>query len=617
MKKLLFNVLLLAVLVAILLGATFLSNKFTNTMSIDLTDEKIYSLSAGSQNIAKTLNEPITLNLYFSQTSSVGMTAIRDYKSRVASLLQEYVKLSKGKLQLRVIDTLPFSEAEDQAVSFGLIAATNGEDEDAIYFGLVGKSENDTVVIGFFDPAKEAFLEYDISSLLHKLNNPTPVRLTIVSDLQIAGGQNPLTGVKTPSFVLYQRLQEMFDVSLISSSDELLPANTQLLMLWHPQNINHSLLVSIDQFLMKQGKAMVLLDPHYESDPMAQMGSVGVNASSLPLLASYGINFDSENIVLDSITGLDVRNPDGGVSRHMGFLGLTLDQINTKDITSSDLDTINGASFGTLALGTNSLLTQTTLLSSSASNSLVSAQTYMATRNPAAFAQNFSKSDIPFTLAARFTGPAQSHFANELASVSDDDFVAQSNNLTMVVIADADIAADRFWVQLSSFFGETISTSFADNADFILNTLENLSGSSGLIGIRSRASVAKPFLKVQAIRVAAEEKFKQQEQRLQQDLEQTELKLEELQNANDSLALSNDEQRTIADFTKQRANIRKSLREVQFQLQRDISKLGDKVKVANIVVAPILLVLMLLLFAKLLSRRAPKNMTDNLTKDSA
>jgi ABC-type uncharacterized transport system involved in gliding motility auxiliary subunit len=264
------------------------------------------------------------------------MTGIRDYKGRVESLLKEYVKLSDGKIRLQIIDTVPFSDSEDQAASFGLTAATNGSDEDAIYFGLAGSNSNEDVIIGFFDPAKEAFLEYDISSVLYTLNNPDPVRLTIVTDLQVAGGENPLTGVKTPPFLLYQRLQEMFNVSVISSSEESLPANTQLLMLWHPQNIREPLLLSIDQFLMREGKALALLDAHYESDPMAQMGSVGVNTSTLPILVSYGINFDGENVVLDSSSGLEVRNPDGGVSRHYGFLGLTRQRINTNDITSAD-----------------------------------------------------------------------------------------------------------------------------------------------------------------------------------------------------------------------------------------------------------------------------------------
>lgn len=606
MKKIIFNFMLALILGSLLLGGTLLSNTFVNSVSLDLTDEKIYTLSEGSQEVAGNIKAPITLRLFFSQSSSVGMTAIRDYKGRVESLLKEYVKLGDGKIRLQVIDTVPFSDSEDQAASFGLTVATNGSDEDAIYFGLAASNISDTMTIGFFDPSKEAFLEYDISSLLHTLNNPDPIRLTIVTDLQVAGGENPLTGVKTPSFVLYQRLQEMFNVSVISSSDESLPTDTQLLMLWHPQNIREPLLLSIDQFLMRKGKALALLDAHYESDPMAQMGSVGVNTSSLPILASYGIKFDGKRVVLDASSGLEVRNPDGGVSRHYGFLGLTRQRINTSDITSADLDIINGASFGTLGLDTNSQLTQSVLLSSSPTNDLIDAASYMATRNPTKFTENFTANDKPLTLAARYTGRASSHFAGKPASFTMENVVLETASFTMAIIADADIAADRFWVQKSSFFDETVATPFANNADFILNTLENLSGSDGLIGIRSRGTFARPFLKVQAIQIRAEERYKKQEQRLRNELEQTEAQLAQLQSSGDSLALTPQQQSTINDFTRQRASIRKSLRDVQFQLKRDIDKLGNFIKFTNIVITPLLAVLLLFAMALIFRKRAPK-----------
>jgi ABC-type uncharacterized transport system involved in gliding motility auxiliary subunit len=607
MKNTFSSVLLFTLLGAIFLGAMVINNTFLNSISLDLTDQKIYSLSKGSQDIASSIDEPITLYLFFSQSNSTGMTAVRDYKARVESLLQEYVKLGNGNIVLELIDPEPFSDAQDKADSFGLTAAPTGTAQNTIYFGLAGtNSLDDAMVIGFFDPTKETFLEYDISSMLYKLSEPEIVQLTIVSDLQVAGGQNPLTGATTPAYVLYQQLQEMFEVSLISSSDESLPDKTQLLLLWHPQNINETLLQSIDQFLMQDGKALALLDAHYESDPMTQMGSVGANSSILPLLSTYGIMFDSSAVVLDALTGLEVRSSDGDINRHLGFLGLTSDQINNNDITTSDLDSINGASFGTLALTANSQLSQTVLLNSSTSSDLMPSQNYMATRDPTVFTDNFTKGDKHFILAARYSGPASSYFADLQITSNAQALVTQTANINLVVIADADLAADRFWVQQSNFFGQAVFTPFANNGDFILNILENLSGSAELIGVRSRGTFARPFTKVQAIQAVAEEKFRAQEKRLQGQLEQTETQLAAIQTQGDSLALSAEQEAAIASFTEQRVAIRKSLRDVQFQLQRDIDELGNILKLINIVAAPLVLVLLLLLTAKLFKKRAPK-----------
>lgn len=610
MKRTISNILFFALLTCVFLGAIIVNNTYLQNINVDLTTEKIYSLSEGSEQIAARVNEPITLYLFFSESTSSGMTVIRDYKARVESLLKEYERLSKGKIRLEVIDPQPFSEAEDRAASFGLTAASTGVGQDTIYFGLAAtNSLDDAMVISFFDPQKEAFLEYDISSLVYQLNDPEPIKLTVVSDLPLAGGQNPLNGQTTPANAMYQQLDEIFELSLMSGADEILPDNTQILLLWHPQNINESLLFSVDQFIMAGGKTLALLDPHYESDPIAANGAMGANSSTLELLATYGINFDNTQVVLDALTGLEVRTPQqNGTTRHLGFLGLTKAQINSKDITSADLDTLNGASFGTVSLGNTGTLSQTVLLSSSSNSMLMPASDYSATQDPALLAQQFTSGNKQLTLAARYSGAAPSHFTdrNKPNQQGNDALLERTSKLNIVVVADADIAADRFWVQQSNFFGQIVSTPFADNSDFILNTLENLGGSEALIGIRSRGTFARPFVKVQEIQVLAEERFREQEKRLQAQLEQTEIELSQLQIQGDSLALSPEQEAAIDEFTEKRVLIRKSLRDVQFQLQKDIDELGNILKLINIVAAPLVLVIMLFLSAKLLRKRAPK-----------
>lgn len=610
MKRTISNILFFVLLGCVFFGAIIVNNTYLQTVNVDLTSEKIYSLSKGSEQIAASVKEPITLYLFFSESTSNGMTVIRDYKVRVESLLKEYERLSKGKVRLQVIDPQPFSEAEDRAASFGLTAASTGVGQDTIYFGLAAtNSLDDAMVIGFFDPQKEALLEYEISSLIYQLNDPEPIKLTIVSDLQLTGGQNPLSGQISPPNMMYQQLDEIFDLSIISASEDSLPDNTQILLLWHPQNINESLLFNIDQFLMAGGKALALLDPHYESDLMTANAAMGANSSVLELLATYGIDFNNTEVVLDALTGLEVRTQQqGGTTRHLGFLGLTKEQINNKDITTADLDTVNGASFGTVSIGNTGTLSQTVLLSSSSNSALMPASDYSATQDPVLLAQQFSSQEKQLTLAARYSGAAPSHFANRSIpnQQGNNAILTRTNRLNIVVVADADIAADRFWVQQSNFFGQTVSTPFADNSDFILNTLENLGGSEALIGIRSRGTFARPFVKVQEIQVLAEERFREQEKRLQAQLEQTEVELSQLQTQGDSLVLSAEQEAAIDAFTEKRVLIRKSLRDVQFQLQKDIDELGNILKLINIVAAPLILVIILFLSAKLLRKRAPK-----------
>jgi ABC-type uncharacterized transport system involved in gliding motility auxiliary subunit len=623
--KTLSNSLFFVLLALIFFAAVLITNGFLKGFSADLTEQKVYSLSAGSEAILADLDEPINLYFFFSDETSTGMTAVRDYADRVRSLLSEYEEKSQGKVTLKMIDPAPFSEAEDRAASFGLTAAATGFAQDSVYFGLVGTNAlDDSMIIGFFDPQKESFLEYDISNMLYQLSQPEPVKLTLLTDLQIAGGQNPLTGQSVPANVMYQQLQDFFDITLLSASDFQLPDDTELLMILHPQNVNDDLLRSIDQYLLQDGKALVFMDPHYESDQMAQMGSVGANSSALPLLAHYGIQVSTQNVVLDAQTGLEVRSGDGQIIRHLGFLGLGQTQINRDDITSADLDTFNGASFGSLALTNDASLTQTVLISSSVNSATIAAAEYAGISDPSEFNARFASQDKEQVLAARYSGSATSYFAQldvsqpEVAEsdITDSGFVgeetiqpllvSETDNLNIVVIADVDFTADRFWVQQSNFFGQTVFSPFANNGDFVTNLLENLGGSEGLIGIRSRGTFARPFTLVQEIQVDAEQRFREQEQRLQQQLEQTETQLAELQTQSDSLTLSTEQQATIDAFTAQRINIRKSLRDVQFQLDKDIDELGNWLKLVNIAGTPLLLVLILFLLSKAMRKKAPK-----------
>ncbi|MDT0595848.1 Gldg family protein [Glaciecola petra] len=599
----------LCIVACIFILAVYINNSVFKGIGLDLTEQKVYSLSLGTKTLLSEIEEPVNLYFFFSDTNSTGMTRIRDYAARVKSMLEEYERISDGKISLEIIDPQPFSEAEDKAATFGLSGASAGAAQDTIYFGLAGTNSIDDVkVIGFFDPQKESFLEYDISNLVYQLSLSEPVQLTLITDINLAGGQNPMTGQMTQANVLYQQLQEFFEVELLSNSASEVPENTEVLMLLHPQNLSQPLLYSIDQYLMSGGKTMVLVDPHFESDELAMMGTQGVNQSSLPLLESYGIVSHTNKAVLDGKTGLEIRDNQGNIVRHLGYLGLTKEQINDQDITTADLDSINGASFGYLQKKPNSKVRQSPLLLSSKESGLVDAEEYISVRNAKDYGKLFENKNTARVLAARYSGQANSHFTElELtdANMKNQNFIASTNQLNLVVFADVDITADRFWVQQSNFFGQTVFSPFANNGDMLINMLENLGGSEGLIGIRSRGTYARPFEKVQELKAQAEERFREQEQRLQSQLEQTEAQLTQIQSQFDSVTFSTEQEQAIEQFTQQKIEIRKSLRDVQFQLNKDINFLGNWLKIINIVLLPLIIVFFLFIFVKLVRRKSP------------
>jgi ABC-type uncharacterized transport system involved in gliding motility auxiliary subunit len=185
-----------------------------------------------------------------------------------------------------------------------------------------------------------------------------------------------------------------------------------------------------------------------------------------------------------------------------------------------------------------------------------------------------------------------------------DEATAAAN---VVVVADVDILSDRMWVQLQEFFGQQIANAFADNGTFVVNALDSLSGSNDLIDVRSRASYARPFTRVDELRVQAEAQFQETERRLQQELEDTERRLSELQSSREDtgdILMTDEQQAEIDRFIDRRAEIRQELRAVQRGLDRDIERLGTLLKSINIGLVPLLLTFFVLIAVWRRSRRA-------------
>lgn len=590
LSSLLAAVLLLLVFFVLVL----LNNQLLSRFRADLTEDKVYSLSAGSKQILTELDEPIHLYFFYSDKASKGMTSLRNYANQVESLLEEYSTLAEDKLILHKIDPEPFSEAEDQANQFGLTAATIGAAGDSVYLGLAARNAyDDERTIPFFDPQKESTLEYELSKLLYQLSDPQLVNVTLLTDLAVQGGQNPMTGRFDPPWTSFTQLQQLYDVQTLASDAASLPADTDVLVMVHPQNLSESMLFSIDQYVLNGGKALIFLDPHHESDPMAAMG--GANGSELnQLLGAWGVDFSNQQVVLDAAAGLEIRTQTG-TTRHLGFLGLDQGQLDNDDVVTRDLDMLNGASFGYFTRQKNTSTDWQPLLYSSESAAVTDSGSYASVRDVSQLSGDFEQASRR-TLAVRLSGQAPSAFESVPQGVESTDHQQQTQSLNVILVGDTDLLTDRFWVSQSNFFGQTIYTPFANNGDFLTNAVENLSGSDALISIRSRGTFSRPFEVVERLTVKAEQSFREQEKRLQQQLEETERQLAQLQEQGGNagaLVLSQQQQQMLEDFMQQKVEIRQALREVRHQLDKDIEQLGTLLKFINIALAPILLVLLL------------------------
>jgi ABC-type uncharacterized transport system involved in gliding motility auxiliary subunit len=610
----------LLLLLLAFVAAVIVSNQLFRGWRIDLTENNLYTLSDGTERILENIDEPINLYFYFSDQATAGIPTLRSYANRVRELLEEMDDVAGGKINLRIIDPLPFSEDEDRAAQFGLQGVQLGATPDPIYMGLAGTDSLDNVeIISFFQPDKEAFLEYDIAKLINTLANPAKTVIGLVTDLELSGGFDMQSQQMRDPWVIYEQAQQLFDVRDLGAAFEEISDEISLLWIIQPKNLANATLYAIDQYIMRGGKALIFVDPVADADPASVEGMpqgmppMGQGSDLPELFGAWGLDFSAEDVVADAQLALQIssgmnRRP----TRHFGYLGITMDRMSEDDVVTADLSAINMATAGHFRLSEDSVASMEPLLTSSSVSSTMPATKFSFLPDPSALQNDFVPSGTEHVLGARISGTLPSAFPDgppPAAVSSEDGDPAQvertANHLAesvepsnLVVVADVDMLSDAMWVQVQNFFGQQIASAFASNGAFVINALENLSGSSDLIGVRSRASYTRPFTRVEAIRVDAEAQFRATEQRLQNELADTERRLRELQSSRDdtgNILLSPEQQAEIDRFVDQRASIRQELRAVQRGLDRDIENLGTLLKIINISLVPVLLTAFILI----------------------
>ena len=612
----------LAVLAVLFVALTMVANVALRGMQVDLTENGLYTISQGTKNILSKIDEPINLYFYFSNEAAANEPSLRSYAQRVQELLEEFVSNAHGKLSLQVIDPVAFSDAEDDASRFGLQGVPVGQTGDTIYLGLAGTNATDKQeVIPFFEPDKEAFLEYDVARLVYSLAHPKHPVVGLISTLPISGGFDFNSQQTRDSWAIMDEIQQLFEVRSLEPTLKSIDDDVDVLMIVHPKNLSDTALYAIDQFVLHGGKALVFVDPHSEVDtppqdpnnPAAAM--LASRASNLPkLFDAWGVSYDADKVVLDADRALSVGGRRGAPVRHLAFLGLDSSDVDHEDVITSGLTTLNVGFAGALAPKDGAQTKFIPLVHTSDQATTVGAEKFRFLPDAAQLMDGYTPGGKPLTLAARVQGKVKTAFPGGYTppppSPDDPDqpkpddkplppHVEESTgDINVMIVADTDMLTDRLWVQVQQFFGQRLLSAFANNADFVINALDNLTGSSDLIGMRSRATYTRPFERVEELRRKSDADFRTTEQSLQDQLTETERKLTELQSQRkdgENLMILSDEQRQeIERFQQQKLEIRKELRQVRRNLLSDIDNLGTWLKVINVMLVPLLVALLAL-----------------------
>ena len=616
----------LAALAVLFLGVVMLSNVGLRGIRLDLTQNRLYTLSPGTKAVLGELKEPINLYFYFSRDAAAKQSPlVMPYANRVREFLEEIAARAGGKIHLRVIDPQPFSDDEDRAAEYGLQSLQAGAGE-SLYFGLAGSNSTDgRATIPNFHADREEYLEYDVAKLIHDLATPKKPVIGLLSSLPLQGQFNPMTGQMGETWPVIAQLQQLFSMRTLTHDVDHIDKDVDVLMVVHPKQLPPKTLYAIDQFVMRGGRMLLFIDPNAGADTSGQdpsnplAGAMANHSSDLqPLLAAWGVDYDAGKVIGDLERGLEVRaSMQGPPTRHIGILGLRRGDMEQKDVVTSSLESINLATAGWVAAHPGAKTSFEPLLLSSAGAAPIASQRFNMLGDPSALRDGFKPTGIRYAIAARITGPVESAYPK--GPPSDEKPAAgpplahlakSASPANIVIIADTDMLMDYLWVQTREFFGQRIAQAFANNGDLVANILDNLSGSSALISIRGRATFSRPFERVEALRRQADDRLRGKALELQSELLQTETKLTELQskrNDQSSLMLSPEQEAELKRFTAEKARTRKQLRDTQRGLDLEINRMNFRLKVINIAIAPLIVAVAGVVILTLRRRRRSSN----------
>lgn len=608
----------LLTLLVLFFAFNVVSNTWLRGGRADLTENKLYTVSKGTENILGQLDESITLRFYFSKKLAQQAPGLVTYAERVQQMLEEYKSLAKGKIELEVADPVPFTEVEDAAVAYGLKGVPASAAGEMLYFGLVGTNTTDgKELIPFFHDEREEFLEYDLTRLIDNLREQKKRVVGVLSSLPIDGNpmarmMNPQASVE-PWYVL-ESLRQSFDVRMIEATAEKLDKDLELLFVVHPQGLSPQTLFEIDQFVLRGGKLVAFLDPYCEAqevrqDPQNPLQSMMADRSSKldPLLATWGVEMPAEDLAADKDLALRVGWQNSAIE-YVLWLGLRKDKdgvFSKDDVTTSELDNVHLASAGYLRKVDGAATTVAPLMETTSNAMKIPKSRVQFGPDPKDLLTSYQSQGQKLMLAARISGPVKTAYPDgrpkkqegdaEVAPDPAEEVLKESKApVNIVVVADVDVLSDRMWVRTQNFFGQTIAMTQADNGAFAVNVVDNLSGSSDLISLRSRGRSIRPFDKVDELRKEAEAQFRQKEKDLEAKLRDAQQKIDELQGGKDdssALIISPETLAEVKRFEEERNKTRKELRAVKAGLQSGIEGLKTDLVLINGLAVPVLVLL--------------------------
>ncbi|HZQ71885.1 MAG TPA: Gldg family protein [Burkholderiales bacterium] len=605
-EPLLYSAVGLVALFLVLVAANFLLSRVP--ARVDLTEGKLYTLSPGTRKILAGLSSPVKIKLYISQGESVPVP-LRGFAQRVEDTVRELKAAAGPNLVVERYNPKPDSEEEDAAQLDG-IEPQQLMSGESFYLGAAVTQLDRKQTLPEITPQRERLLEYDFVRAIARVASSERPKIGLMAGLPVLGEKfNPFTRQSSEPWVLANELKREFEVKPVPMDAKEIDKDVTVLLLIHPRDVQPQTEYALDQFVLRGGKLIAFVDPYAYFDQTPTMPGVPPEASSsnLPtLFKAWGIGFDPGKVLSDVVFG------SGSGSRYTPtVLSLNRTAMSRDDVVTGTIETLLYAFGGAFDVKPAAGLKATELVKSSPNSMLVSNAD--ATKSGDDATKSFKPSGRAMPLALRLTGTFKTAFPEGL--LVDKKPVAGTPQLresakenSVILVADVDMLADGAAVDVQDVFGRKVVVPSNGNLALALGMVEQLAAGDELISLRSREGSFRPLTVVRELEAEAQKQYFGKIQALENELQKTTAKLQELQKAQGGAAkggqiLTPEQQAELERFRKTVAETRLELKEVRKNLRQDAESLVFWTKVLNIALMPLLVAIAGLVVALVRRRR--------------
>ena len=598
----------LAALFLILVASNYLFS--FSAKRIDLTEGGLYTLSQGTKQILRGLQAPVKVKLYLSQGETVPVQ-LRSYAQRVEDLVREFKSVAGTNLVIEKYNPRPDSEEEDAAQLDGMDAQQLFSGEQ-FYLGLVVSQLERKQSIPTLSPQRERLLEYDLARALARVGSPERPVLGLMSALPVLGEKfNPFTRQSSEPWVLANELKRDFNVKPVNLTADSIDADIRVLLVIHPRDLPEASEYVLDQFVLRGGKLVVFVDPYAYFDqqpgPIPGVGGGGTSSTLARLFKAWGVEMNPGKVIADLVYA------SGGGQRYTPTV-LTLNRtaFSRDDVVTSQIETLLYPFGGAFEIKPAEGLKVTELVKSSPNSMLVDNVVATVSGEPAT--KGFQPENKTRPLALRLTGKFRTAFpdgkpkTDRKPAKEEPDLRESAGENSVILVADVDMLNDGAAVDVQEVFGRRIVVPSNGNLAFAQSMVEQLASGEALISLRSRAAAFRPLTVVREMEAEAQTQYFGRLKSLEDELQKTTDKLQELQKARGTALksaqiLTPEQQVELENFRKRVAETRKELKDLRKNLRQDAESLVFWTKVLNIALMPLLIAIAGLAIAVLRRRR--------------